>query len=236
MMLFIGSSRGVVDKYGRARHGAQSMAALFRELIAERRAEPRADVLTRMISNEVAGETLTEDELIASMMMIANGAQETTAHLFSNTLLTLRAHPEALAELRGDLDRLIPTAVEEFLRFDAPVLSTARLAISDGMLGGRQIHEGDRVFALLAAANRDPAIFERPDALVLSRRPNKHLAFSSGVHFCLGAPLARLEAQIAIGQLITNFPDYQITEPLADIPWTNSLVARGPTRLPVRLS
>lgn len=236
MMLFIGSSRGVLDKYGRARHGAQSMAALFRELIGERRAEPRDDVLTRMISNEVAGETLTEDELIASMMMIANGAQETTAHLFSNTLLALRAHPDALAELRGDLDRLIPTAVEEFLRFDAPVLSTARLAISDGVLGGEQIHAGDRVFALLAAANRDPAIFTRPDDLDLTRRPNKHLAFSSGVHFCLGAPLARLEAQIAIGQLITNFPDYRITEPIEDIPWTNSLVARGPTRLPVRLS
>lgn len=236
MMLFIGSSRGVVDKYGRARHGAQSMAALFRELIGERRAEPRDDVLTRMISNEVAGETLTEDELIASMMMIANGAQETTAHLFSNTLLALRDHPDALAELRGDLDRLIPTAVEEFLRFDAPVLSTARLAISDGVLGGEQIHAGDRVFALLAAANRDPAIFTRPNDLVLTRRPNKHLAFSSGVHFCLGAPLARLEAQIAIGQLITNFPDYRITESIDDIPWTNSLVARGPTRLPVRLS
>jgi cytochrome P450 len=236
MMLFIGSSRGVADKYGRARHGAQSMATLFRELIAERRAEPRDDVLTRLITNEVAGETLTEDELIASMMMIANGAQETTAHLFSNALLALRAHPDALAELRGDLDRLMPTAVEEFLRFDAPVLSTARLAVSDGILGGEQVHAGDRVFALLAAANHDPAIFAQPEDLVLSRRPNKHLAFSSGVHFCLGAPLARLEAQIAIGQVITRFPDYRIAEPINDIPWTNSLVARGPTRFPVRLS
>jgi cytochrome P450 len=236
MMLFIGSSRGVADKYGRARHGAQSMAALFRELIGQRRADPRDDALTRLISSEVAGETLTEDELIASMMMIANGAQETTAHLLSNTLLALRAHPNALAELRGDIDRLMPTAVEEFLRFDAPVLSTARLAITDGVLGGERIGTGDRVFALLAAANRDPAIFARPDDLDLSRRPNKHLAFSSGAHFCLGAPLARLEAQIAIGQLLTNFPDYQISEPIGDIPWTNSLVARGPTRLPVRLS
>lgn len=236
MMLFIGSSRGVAGKYDLARHGAQSMAALFRELIAQRRAEPRDDVLTRLISNEVAGETLTEDELVASMMMIGNGAQETTAHLLSNTLLALRSHPDALAELRGDRDGLILTAVEEFLRFDAPVLSTARLAIGEGVLGGERIAAGDRVFAMLAAANRDPAIFERPDDLVLSRQPNKHLAFSSGVHFCLGAPLARLEAQIAIAQLISHFPDYRITEPIDNIPWTNSLVARGPTRLPVRLS
>jgi cytochrome P450 len=236
MMLFIGSSRGVADKYGRARHGAQSMAELFRDLIADRRDEPRDDALTRLISSEVAGETLTEDELIASMMMIANGAQETTAHLLSNTLLAMRAHPDALAELRADVDRLIPTAVEEFLRFDAPVLSTARLAVTDGVLGGEQIATGDRVFALLAAANRDPAVFSQPDELDLARRPNKHLAFSSGAHFCLGAPLARLEAQIAIGELITRFPDYDLAEPIDNIPWTNSLVARGPTRLPVGLS
>jgi cytochrome P450 len=236
MMLFIGSSRGVADKYGRARHGAQSMAELFRELIRARRVDPRDDALTRLISSEVAGETLTEDELIASMMMIANGAQETTAHLLSNTLLALRAHPDALASLRADVDRLIPTAVEEFLRFDAPVLSTARLAITDGVLGGERIATGERVFALLAAANRDPAIFAQPAKLDLARRPNKHLAFSSGAHFCLGAPLARLEAQIAIGELITRFPDYEIAEPIEDIPWTNSLVARGPSRLPVRLS
>jgi cytochrome P450 len=235
MMFFIGSSRGVTNKYGRARHGAQSMAGLFRELIQARRDEPRDDVLTRLISNEVGGEKLTEDELIASMMMIANGAQETTAHLLSNALLTLKAHPESLAELRGNTEGLMPTAVEEFLRYDAPVLSTARLAVRDGELGGQRIGTGQRVFAMLAAANRDPAIFTEPEALDLSRRPNKHLAFSSGVHFCLGAPLARLEAQIAIGELISRFPEYRITEPLEDIPWTNSMVARGPTRLPIRL-
>lgn len=235
MMLFIGSSRGVQDKYGRARHGAQSMAGLFRELITERKAEPRDDVLTRMITNEVGGETLTDDELVASMMMIANGAQETTAHLLSNALLALRANPDSLALLRGDLDRLAPTAVEEFLRYDSPVLSTARLAVADSELGGARIATGDRVFALLAAANRDPAAFDDPTTLDLTRRPNKHLAFSSGAHFCLGAPLARLEAQIALGELVTRFPDYRFAEPLEDIPWTNSMVARGPTRLPVLL-
>jgi cytochrome P450 len=125
--------------------------------------------------------------------------------------------------------------VEEFLRYDSPVLSTARLAVADSELGGARIATGDRVFALLAAANRDPAAFDDPTTLDLTRRPNKHLAFSSGAHFCLGAPLARLEAQIALGELVTRFPDYRFAEPLEDIPWTNSMVARGPTRLPVLL-
>jgi len=236
MMLFIGSARGVQDKYDRARHGAQSMATLFRELIADRRAEPRDDALTRLIASEVNGESLTEDELIASMMMIANGAQETTAHLLTNTLLALRAHPDKLIELREDPDRLMPTAVEEFLRYDSPVLSTARIAVQDAELGGAQIAAGDRVFAMLAAANRDPSVFEEPDEIDLARHPNRHLAFSSGVHFCLGAPVARLEAQIAIAELIERFPNYRIIEPIENIPWCNSMVSRGPTRLPVRLS
>ncbi|WP_344854152.1 cytochrome P450 [Amycolatopsis ultiminotia] len=234
MMLFIGSSRKVTDKYSRAKHGAQSMSELFRELIAQRRAEPRDDALTRMISHEVAGETLTDDELIASMMMIANGAQETTAHLLSNSLLALRAHPDQFAALSEDREQLIPTAVEELLRYDGPVLSTARLAVADSELGGQRIAAGERVFGLLVAANRDPAVFADPAGLDLRRKPNKHLSFSSGVHFCLGAPLARLEAQIALGEIVTRFPGYEFAEPLENVPWTNSMVARGPTRLPIR--
>jgi cytochrome P450 len=236
MMLFIGSSRGVKDKYARARHGAQSMAGLFRELIQLRKKDPQDDVLTQMITSEVAGESLTDDELVASMMMIANGAQETTAHLLSNSLITLRTHSDAMAALRANPDGLMATAVEEFLRYDAPVLSTARLVSTDTELGGKQVLAGERVFALLAAANRDPSVFTDPDSLDLTRKPNKHLAFSSGVHFCLGAPLARMEAQIALGEIVGRFPDYQLAAPIEEIPWTNSLVARGPTRLPLQLS
>lgn len=235
MMLFIGSARGVADKYERARHGAQSMADLFRGLIEDRRTTPRDDVLTRMITSTVDGKTLTSDDLIASMMMIANGAQETTAHLFSNGLLALAADPDAARALTADLDGLSGTAVEEFLRFDSPVLSAGRLVAGDTELGGQQLRAGDRVFAMLAAANRDPAVFDDPDELRITGRPNSHLAFSKGVHFCLGAPVARLEAQIAFTELLTRFPDLRIAEPLESIPWVNSLVARGPQRLPVQL-
>lgn len=235
MMLFIGSSRGVEDKYDRAKHGAYAMAELFRGLIDDRRAHPRDDVLTRMITLEVRGETMTEDELIASMMMIANGAQETTAHLLSNGLLALHDNPDVANKLTANIDGLIVTAVDEFLRFDSPVLSTGRLVTTEVELGGQTLHAGDRIFAMLAAANRDPAVFDSPDDIHLEGRSNGHLAFSKGVHFCLGAPLARIEAQVAFAQLTQRFPNLTIAEPMDAIPWMNSMVARGPSRLPVVL-
>ncbi len=169
------------------------------------------------------------------MMMIGNGAQETTAHLLSNALLALRAHPDRLSQLRGDVDGLMATAVEEFLRYDGSVLSTARIVVEDTELGGARLAVGDRIFAMLVAANRDPEVFSQPDELDLKRYPNLHMGFSKGVHFCLGAPVARLEAQIALTELIERFPDYRIVEPVEDIPWVNSMVTRGPSRLPVRL-
>lgn len=235
MMLFIGSSRGVDDKYARARHGAYSMAELFRELITERRAHPQDDALTRMITTEVDGETLTEDELIASMMMIGNGAQDTTAHLLTNGLIALQERPDVAAKLSADVDGLIVTAVDEFLRYDSPVLSTGRLVAADTELGGQNLKQGDRIFAMLAAANRDPEVFDDPDEIVLEGRANGHLAFSKGVHFCLGAPLARLEGQVAFKHLIERFPNLRLAESLDEIPWNNSLVSRGPVRLPVVL-
>jgi cytochrome P450 len=235
MMLFIGSSRGVDDKYGRAKHGAQSMAELFRGLIDERKRAPQDDVLTRMITTEVDGETMTDDELIASMMMIGNGAQETTAHLLSNAVLAMHEFPDVTDKLKANLEELIPTAVDEFLRYDSPVLSTGRLLTQDVELGGQSLKSGDRIFAMLAAANRDPAVFELPDDLILKGRSNGHLSFSKGVHFCLGAPIARLEAQIAFTELLTRFPNHTIAEERSSIPWSNSLVTRGPLRLPVVL-
>jgi cytochrome P450 len=235
MMVFIGSSRGVENKYERARHGAHSMAELFRELIAERRAEPRDDVLSTLIASQEQGSVLSEDELVASMMMIANGAQETTAHLMSNALIALDARPDAAAAVRAD-PALMTTAIDEFLRYDGPVLSTARLVARDTDLGGVTLKEGDRVFAILIAANRDPATFEEPDELVLGRTPNRHVAFSKGAHFCLGAPLARLEGEIALRRILERYRTIEIAEPLEQIPWTNSMVARGPTRMPLRVS
>lgn len=235
MMLFVGSARGVEDKYERARRGAYSMADLFRGLITDRRASPRDDVLTHMVNSEMNGDRLTDDELIASMMMLGNGAQATTAHLIVNSLTALDRHPEAADELRRDPE-IIASAVEEFLRYDGPVLSVGRLMIADGELGGKKLAEGQRVFAMLTAANRDPKVFESPDQLDLRRAPNRHLAFSKGAHFCLGAPLARLEVQVALLAILDRYETVRIAEPLEGIPWVNSLTSRGPTRFPVELN
>jgi cytochrome P450 len=235
MMVFIGSARGVDDKYERARHGAYAMAELFQELVDERRAEPRDDVISQLLASEIKGDRLTDEEIVASMMMLGNGAQGTTAHLITNALIVLNQQPDVMGDLRGHLD-LMPSAVEEFLRYDGPVLSAGRIMLADAELGDQLLRKDDRVFAMLTAANRDPAEFDRPDEVDIRRSPNRHLAFSKGPHFCLGAPLARLEVQIALRAMLERYERIEITEPIEEIPWTNSLTQRGPTRLPVVLA
>jgi cytochrome P450 len=230
MMLFIGSSRGVSEKYERARRGAQEMAGLFRELVEDRRREPQDDALTALIESDMDGDRLDDDEVIGCMMMLGNGAQGTTAHLLARSMMIFAEQPNLVARLKGEPQRL-PAAIEEFLRFDGPVLSISRIVSRDVELGGKQLKEGDRLFAMLTAANRDPKVFVEPDSIDIERTPNRHLAFSMGTHFCLGAPLARLEADVALSAILSRVDRVTITEPVEQIPWSNSLVTRGPTRL-----
>lgn len=234
MMTFIGSSRGVPDKYERARRGANAMGEYFLALIERRRAEPGDDALSMLIRSEVDGQRLGDDELVGSMMMVLNGGHETTANLLNNAMLALAAHPDAFGELRRNPARM-PQAVEEFLRYDSPVLSIGRLVTQDTELGAKKIAAGDRVFVMLVGANRDPDVFREPDRLDIGRSPNPHMAFGKGPHFCLGTPLARIEGQIALAAVAERFSRIELREPLESIPWLNSLVTRGPTRLPLRL-
>lgn len=235
MMLFIGSSRDVDDKYERARRGAQAMAELFRELIEERRARPTGDILTQLLESDIDGDGLSDDEAIGCMMILSSGSQSTTAHLLETAMIVFAEQPELADRLRREPAK-IPDAIEEVLRYDGPVLSISRLVTRDVTIGENTLKEGDRVFAMLTAANRDPKAFDDPDTINIDRKPNRHLAFSMGTHFCLGAPLARLEAQIAIDEILRRFQLIELGEPLAETPWTNSLVTRGPTRLNLRLS
>lgn len=234
MMTFIGSSRGVVDKYERAKRGANAMGTYFRELIARRRVEPRADVVTLLMETEVDGEKLGDDELVGCMMMVLNGGHETTANLLNNSMLALAAHPGAVAELRAHPDKMT-TAVEEFLRYDSPVLSIGRVVTEEVELGGKTLAEGDRVFAMLVGANRDPEIFSHPDELQIERAFNPHMAFGKGPHFCLGTPLARIEGRVALNAVLERFSSIELAEPVEDIQWLNSMVTRGPSRVPVIL-
>lgn len=234
MMLFIGSARGVPDKYERAKHGAVSMAALFREMIAERRVAPRDDLLSQLMVSQVNGESLEDDELVGCLMMVLNGGHETTANLINNSLLSLAHNPDALAFLRANPDGM-ETAVEEFLRYESPILSIGRIVKEEVELGGKQLSAGERVFFMLLSGNRDEDVFKDAARLDVTRNPNPHMAFGKGPHFCLGTPLARIEGQIVLNEIISRYSSIELAEDVANIPWINSLVTRGPSRIPLRL-
>ena len=183
----------------------QAIAGYFRELIAARRAAPRADLLTDLIAAEEAGDRLTENELLATCILLLIAGHETTVNLIGNGTLALLRHPDQAALLRARPE-LIVGAVEELLRFDGPVQRTARIPDQDLVIGGRTIPKGEMVMPFIGAADRDPAQFPDPDRLDITRTDNRHIAFGLGIHFCLGAPLARVEGQIAISTLLRRLP------------------------------
>lgn len=232
LRLFIGTAQGEGDKYRRAREGADGMSAYFRELVAQRRAEPGEDVISRMIAARDEAGALTEDELVACCMLFLFGGHETTTNLLGSAVVALLEHPQQRERLRAE-PGLITSAIEEFLRYDGPSNSIARVVAQDHELGGRTLRAGQRVFAMVNAANRDPRQFEQPHALDLGRTPNRHLTFGQGLHFCLGAPLARLEARVCIGTLVERFP--QMRPGSAPVQWLDAMIMRGPERLPLRL-
>ena len=232
IMAFLFSAREITDKYERAQRGAGAMAALFRALIAERRTAPGEDLLSLLIAARDADDALSEDELVATAMLLLFAGHETTTNLLSNGTHALVAHADQKARLLAE-PALAGTAVEELLRYDGPSNSMSRVVRVAHEIGGRQLAAGDRVFAMINAANRDGEQFTEPDRLDIARQPNRHLTFGQGIHFCLGAQLARLEARVALPALLVRFPDLAF----ADAPpqWHDSLVARGMRAFPVRL-
>jgi cytochrome P450 len=210
-----------------------AMTAYIRQAAAERRERPRGDLLTALVQAEEAGEHLSELELAATCFLLLFAGNETTTNLIGNGILTLLRHPDALAQLRAQPE-LIRTATEEFLRFEGPVQMTGRRVREDVEVGDTLVRAGDSVTTILGAANRDPDQFPDPDRLDITRRPNRHVAFGHGVHFCLGAPLARLEGQIAIDAVVRRFPRLRLA--CDDIEWQPNDVFRGLTALPVMLA
>jgi len=207
----------------------------LRKLIAERRSSPGDDLLTALIQAEEAGDKLTPDELVSMVFLLLVAGHETTVNLIAGGTLALLQHPEQLERLRKD-PTLIEPAVEELLRYASPVeVSTERFAREEFSIGGVTIPPGELVFAVLASANRDERQFNDPDMLDLGREPNKHVSFGMGIHYCLGAPLARLEGQIAIQTLVNRFPDLRLARPVESLKWRTGALIRGPKRLPVSL-
>jgi cytochrome P450 len=232
LRLFIGTSRGEEDKYRKAREGADNMSAYFREVILQRQQQPGDDVISKMVAARDDQGGLSEDELVATCMLILFGGHETTTNLLGSAVVALLDNPGELQRLQQKPE-LIDLAVEEFLRYDGPSNSIARVVATDHELHGKSLKAGDRVFAMINAANRDPRRFERPHELDLGRTPNRHLTFGQGLHFCLGAPLARLEAKICIGELVQRYP--HMHHGSGEVEWIDALVMRGPSYLPLRL-
>ena len=215
----------------RAVAGRRALADYFRDLIAERRAAPRADMLSALIAAEEAGDKLSEEELLATCILLLVAGHETTVNLIGNGTLALLRHPDQLRRLR-DSPGLIGTAIEELLRYDGPVQRTARIPSADVVIDGHTIAKGEMVMPFIGAADRDPAQFAEPDRLDIARADNRHIAFGWGIHFCLGAPLARVEGQIAINTLLKRLPRLTLD---TDTPhFRQSLTLRGLQALPVR--
>jgi pimeloyl-[acyl-carrier protein] synthase len=218
------------DRVGRVLKSLAEMLAYFHSAIREQQRRPRGGLVQLLLEASEGGTHLTEDEVVANVIVTMVGGQETTTNLIGNGLLTLIRQPRALAQLRDD-PSIIESAVEELLRYESPSQHTGRLAPDDLELGGKRIKRRDAVMAVMAAANRDPDRFPDPDRLDLTRRDNRHVAFGWAAHFCFGAPLARIEGQIAFATLLRRLPNVRLAD--GPLTWRHNLGLRGLTALPV---
>lgn len=215
---------------------ALQMQNFFRRLIQERRTAPQDDLISALVQAEHAGDHLSEDELVAMIFLLLFAGHETTVNLIGNGTLALLEHPHQLQLLR-QRPELAERAVEELLRFTNPVeVGTGRYARETLEIQGVTLTPGTMVMPLLASANRDEAVFERADELDLMRHPNRHVAFGNGIHYCLGAPLARLEGQIAFRALTQRFPNLRLAVPRDQVRWRGTLGLRGLKALPLHFA
>ena len=233
MALFIGSSRTSPEKYDTAEAATHEMAGFFRELIEDRRRTPRADLMSELVHlRDDDGDRLTDDELVATCILLLCAGHETTTNPIAHGMLALMRFPDQMARLQAE-PALANDAVEELLRYDGPSGAQVRIVSQTHELHGKTLEAGQRVFIMLNAANRDPRAYPDPDRVDLERDGPPHLSFGFGIHICLGFPLARTEGQVAFPALLKR---YRSIEPMTTSPaWINSLVFRGMTSLPVRV-
>jgi hypothetical protein len=211
-----------------AAEGIRAMRAYFDELVELRRRNPGSDLLSALIAAEDDGDRLSHEELLDTAVLLFGAGHETTVNLITGGALNLLRHPRQLERLRHD-PSLIKTAIEELLRFGPPVQITARTATVDAEVAGQSVPKGTEVITVIGSANRDPQIFDDPEHLDIGRTENPHIAFGGGIHHCLGALLARIEGQEALGQLLQRFPNLALTG--SDIEWKPTSTIRGPKQL-----
>ncbi len=235
---FVFSARDTPDKYSRAHSALVEIEAFYRQVIAEHRARPRDDMLSRMIAydgvggadGDTPGTPLTDDEIVSMMILFLFAGHETTTNLITNGMVALLQNPEQMARLRDDFS-LLPGAIEEFLRYQGPVQTVVRIAKEDIKLGGETITAGERVFALLGASHRDQSMFTNAHDVDITRQQNPHLAFGFGIHMCIGAPLARIEGQEAFRVLLSRFDEFTLVA--TELKWRDDFVTRGLESLPL---
>ncbi|MFD1192253.1 cytochrome P450 [Phenylobacterium conjunctum] len=214
--------------------GAQAVFKMFEygsKVMAEKRARPGDDLASRLLAAEVDGRRLEDMEFLLFFLLLVDAGGDTTRNLLAAGLLALMENPDQLAWLKADLDNRLAPAQEELLRYCSPVIYMRRTAKRDIELGGQQIREGDKVVMYFGSANRDPARFERPDELILSRTPNEHLAFGAGAHACLGQHIARIEIDAMLREVLTRMTDFQLAAPPE---WLASNFISGPKAMPLR--
>lgn len=225
-----GGGEMTFEQLAQSLRGVYEFMEYFRAIIRQQRQEPQDNLLQAMASAEEHGDMLSEEELLGNCVLLLAAGHGTTTHLIGNSLLALLRQPEQMRLLRDD-PTLLPTAVPELLRYDSPVQMTSRIATENLRIGGKEIAAGQEVLFSLGAANHDPAQFAQPDTLDVRRQENRHLAFGQGIHFCLGAPLARVEAEMALGALLKMSAELHLgTETVEHFP---SQVFRGVTSLPL---
>ncbi len=232
------SSTSVTGMWGllRAVGPLRRMLAYVRGQIEEARRSPRDGLISALVQAEEDGDKLNEDELVSMIFLLLVAGFETTTHLIADSIIALETNPQQKAYLFEEPAGRMERAVEELARFTSPVQSTKpRYVAADTVLCGQPLGRGDIIMALLASANSDPAEFEAPEQLLLDRFPNPHLVFSSGIHFCLGLQLARVETQSALARLYARYPALEIVDP-DHLPWIERLGIRGVSALPVRLN
>ena len=211
----------------------QAFTDYLRAMFEEKRRNPKDDLISALVQAEEAGDKLSEDELLGMVFLLLIAGHETTVNLIGNGVLALLEHPDQLQSLRGD-PSLTKSAVEELLRYDGPVeTSTERFAREDVAIGRTVIPKGEMVLVVIAAADHDPERFQEPDTLDIARTDNKHLAFGKGIHHCLGAPLARMEGQIAISTLFSRMPNLRLKGSPKSLNWRSGMILRGLKALPV---
>jgi hypothetical protein len=216
-----------------AERAADEFVGYLRELAAQRRRTPGEDLLTHLVTvRDSEGDRLTEDELVTTCILLLNAGHEATVNVTGNGLLALLEHPDQLTRLRED-PGLMPTAIEELMRFDSPLQLFERTATDDVEIGGVTVERGQKIAALLGSANRDPAVFADPDTLDVGRTDNPQISFGAGVHFCIGAPLARVELQASFGALLSRTSRLELAHPARRRP---EFVMRGLRDLPVALT